>query len=116
MNNTNINSNINTQNFWQALVELGKNILSHVNISYNGDEGVIHIDIVPVKNNEIIVVTKDVVEQKESSKMIEDSRQKNNKSTSNGRVSEPKTARTNKKPLERFNVKTKKDTYKSDKQ
>ena len=101
MNNTNMNSNTNNQNFWQTLAELGKNILAHVNISYNGAEGVIHIDIIPVKNNEIVVEDKVVIEQKENPMMIEGGKQ-NKKSASNVRKSDlKKEGRNNDKRIHR---------------
>ena len=34
-------------NFWKGLAEFGKNILAHVNISYDGATGGLHIDIIP---------------------------------------------------------------------
>lgn len=93
MNSTNMNSNTNSQNFWQTLTELRKNILAHVNISYNGAEGVIHIDIIPVKNNEIVVDDKVVIEQKENPRIIEVGR-RNKKFVSNGRKSKSKNCQT----------------------
>lgn len=48
MNNTN-------QNFWQTVVSIGKSILAHVKINYNGATGAIRIDIIPADLQEVIV-------------------------------------------------------------
>ena len=37
-------------NFWKNLAEVGKSILAHVSISYDGSTGSLHIDIVPTDN------------------------------------------------------------------
>lgn len=33
--------------FWQNITSVGKNILAHVNINYDGARGSLHIDIIP---------------------------------------------------------------------
>ena len=37
-------------NFWKNLAEVGRSILAHVSISYDGSTGSLHIDIVPTDN------------------------------------------------------------------
>ena len=48
MNNT-------KQNFWQTFASIGKSILAHVNLNYDGATGTIHIDIIPADPREVIV-------------------------------------------------------------
>ena len=43
------------QNIWQNLAVIGKNILAHVNITFDGAKGSIRIDIVPTDSRELIV-------------------------------------------------------------
>lgn len=43
------------QNFWQSVATIGKNILAHVNISYDGAKGSLHIDIIPAEQQAIVV-------------------------------------------------------------
>lgn len=43
------------QSFWQNIATIGKNILAHVNFSFNGADGSIHIDIIPTDPKEIFV-------------------------------------------------------------
>lgn len=38
--------------FWQGLAEFAKSILACVNVTYNGAEGSMHIDIVPINRND----------------------------------------------------------------
>lgn len=42
------------QSLWQNLAVLGKNILAHVNISYDGAKGALQINIIPVSPAEAI--------------------------------------------------------------
>lgn len=37
------------QNVWQNIIAIGKNILAHVNINYDGSTGAIRIDIIPTE-------------------------------------------------------------------
>ena len=48
--------------FWRGLADFGRNILAHVNISYDGAKGSLHIDIVPTETQAL---------DNESSHMIE---------------------------------------------
>lgn len=43
------------QNFWQSVATIGKNILAHVNISYDGAKGSLHIDIIPTEPQTVVV-------------------------------------------------------------
>lgn len=47
--------------FWQGLAEFAKSIPACVNVTYNGAEGSIHIDIVPINKTE--AVASKIIEQ-----------------------------------------------------
>lgn len=42
------------QSVWQNLAAIGKSILAHVSISYDGAKGSLHIDIIPANPAEVI--------------------------------------------------------------
>ena len=52
-----------TPNFWQSLVAIGKNILAHVNISYDGSSGSVRIDIIPADAQNCITGNVQLIEQ-----------------------------------------------------
>lgn len=47
--------------FWKSIVSVGKNALSHVNLSFDGANRTFHIDIAPIAPQALIGATQDAV-------------------------------------------------------
>lgn len=62
-------------NFWKGLAEVGKNILAHVNITYDGVQGSIHIDIVPTEQQRLTPESQKVISQPAAQELLPGSAQ-----------------------------------------
>ena len=47
--------------FWKSIVSVGKNALSHVNLSFDGANRTFHIDIAPIAPQALIGAAQDAV-------------------------------------------------------
>lgn len=47
--------------FWKSIVSVGKNALSHVNLSFDGANRTFHIDIAPIAPQALIGAVQDAV-------------------------------------------------------
>ena len=57
---------------WQNLAAFGKNILAHVNISYDGAKGSLHIEIVPAEPKSVVDGEAKMVESNDDPKQLLD--------------------------------------------
>lgn len=67
MNNAN-------SSFWKNIATLGQNILAHVNITYDGSKGSLHIDIVPMDDQYVVHDPHKVVEDSRDPKLLANKR------------------------------------------